>query len=147
LTVVYTVGHSNRTSKEFIDILKAYNIGLLVDVRRFPKSRVVEWSESSKLRKILEDEGIEYIWLGDLLGGFREGGYKAYMETEGYKKGLEKLVEAIKRSEKPIAIMCREKLWFKCHRRFISDSLVRMGYKVIHIIEKDRVYEHKGKSG
>jgi len=147
LTVVYTVGYSNRTSKEFIDILKAYNIGLLVDVRRFPKSRVVEWSESSKLRKILEDEGIEYIWLGDLLGGFREGGYKAYMETEDYKKGLEKLVEAIKRSEKPVAIMCREKLWFKCHRRFISDSLVRMGYKVVHIIEKDRVYEHKGKSG
>jgi len=147
LTVVYTVGHSNRTYKEFIDILKAYNIGLLVDVRRFPKSRVVEWSESSKLRKILEDEGIEYIWLGDLLGGFREGGYKAYMETEDYKKGLEKLREAIKRSEKPVAIMCREKLWFKCHRRFISDSLVRMGYKVVHIIEKDRVYEHKGKSG
>jgi len=127
--------------------LKAYNIGLLVDVRRFPKSRVVEWSESSKLRKILEDEGIEYIWLGDLLGGFREGGYKAYMETEDYKKGLEKLIEAIKRSEKPVAIMCREKLWFKCHRRFISDSLVRMGYKVIHIIEKGRVYEHKGKNG
>jgi len=147
LTVVYTVGHSNRTSKEFIDILKAYNIGLLVDVRRFPKSRVVEWSESSKLRKILEDEGIEYIWLGDLLGGFREGGYKAYMETENYKKGLEKLIEAIKRSEKPVAIMCREKLWFKCHRRFISDSLVRMGYKVIHVIEKGRVYEHKGKNG
>jgi len=146
LTVVYTIGHSNRTSKEFIDILKAYNIGLLVDVRRFPKSRVVEWSESSKLRKILEDEGIEYIWLGDLLGGFREGGYKAYMETEDYKKGLEKLVEAIKKSKKPIAIMCRERLWFKCHRRFISDSLVKMGYKVVHIIEKDRVYEHKGRN-
>ena len=113
-------------------------------MRRFPKSRRVPWTESSTLKKLLEGEGITYVWLGDLLGGFRSGGYKAYMETEDYKKGLEKLVHIIDGSPGPTAVMCKEKLWFKCHRRFISDSLTLLGYKVVHIIDKGRIYIHKG---
>jgi len=83
---VYTIGHSNRSFQELLEILKAHNVKILVDVRRFPKSRRVPWTESSKLKEHLEREGISYTWLGDLLGGFRSGGYKAYTETEDYKK-------------------------------------------------------------
>jgi len=119
-------------------------VKILVDVRRFPKSRRVPWTESSKLKEHLEREGISYTWLGDLLGGFRSGGYKAYTETEDYKRGLEKLVTIINENPEPVALMCKEKLWLKCHRRFISDSLTQLGYKVIHIIDKDKVYMHKG---
>jgi len=89
--MVYTIGHSNRPFKEFLEVLRAYGIGVVVDIRRFPKSRVVLWSESGTLRELLEAEGILYFWLGDLLGGFRKGGYRAYMETENYRKGLERL--------------------------------------------------------
>jgi len=132
---VYTVGHSRRSFREFLEMLKAYGVKTLVDVRRFPKSRRVPWTESSTLKKLLEGEGITYVWLGDLLGGFRSGGYKAYMETEDYKKGLEKLVHIIDSSSGPTAVMCKEKLWFKCHRRFIADSLTLLGYEVVHIID------------
>jgi len=46
-------------------------VAVLVDVRRFPKSRRVPWTESSTLKKLLEGEGITYVWLGDLLGFLR----------------------------------------------------------------------------
>jgi uncharacterized protein (DUF488 family) len=142
--IVYTVGHSSREFQELLEILRAYNVKVLVDVRRFPKSRRVPWTESSRLKELLEREGVSYVWLGDLLGGFRSGGYKRYMETEDYRRGLEKLVDIIEGSGGPVAIMCRERLWFKCHRRFISDSLTQLGYKVVHIIEKGKTYVHKG---
>lgn len=141
--IVYTVGHSSRSFEEFLEILEAYGIGVIVDVRRFPKSRRVPWTESSILKRLLGDRGIEYIWLGDLLGGFRSGGYTKYMETREYMEGVERLVRLIEGSLKPVALMCRERLWFKCHRRFISNTLVSRGYKVVHIIEKGRVYEHR----
>jgi uncharacterized protein (DUF488 family) len=142
--IVYTVGHSSREFQELLEILRAYNVKVLVDVRRFPKSRRVPWTESSRLKELLEREGVSYVWLGDLLGGYRSGGYKRYMETEDYRRGLEKLVDIIEGSRGPVAIMCRERLWFKCHRRFISDSLTQLGYKVVHIIEKGKTYVHKG---
>lgn len=142
--VVYTIGHSNRTFEEFLELLRRYGIKVIVDVRRFPKSRRVPWTESTTLKKLLEDNGVEYVWLGDLLGGFREGGYKAYMETGDYRRGLEKLVNIIRSSGKTVALMCREKLWFKCHRRFISDSLIQLGYRVVHIVDMSRTYEHRG---
>ncbi len=142
--VVYTVGHSIRSPQEFLEILRTYNVRLVVDVRRFPKSRRVPWTENSRLKEILESEGVSYIWLGDLLGGFRRGGYKEYMNTEDYRRGLEKLIGIIEGSLEPVALMCRERLWFKCHRRFISDSLTQLGYRVVHIIDKNRTYTHRG---
>jgi uncharacterized protein (DUF488 family) len=50
----------------------------------------------------------------------------------------------INENPEPVALMCKEKLWLKCHRRFISDSLTQLGHRVIHIIDKDKVYVHKG---
>ncbi|MEM0365647.1 MAG: DUF488 family protein [Acidilobaceae archaeon] len=140
--IVYTIGHSNRSVYDFIELLRAYNIRILVDVRRFPTSRVVPWVRRESLEEILRRENIEYYWLGEYLGGFRSSGYIKYKETQEYKTGLQKLLEIIEEKDS-IALMCREKLWFKCHRRFISDDIADRGYKVIHIIEKNKTYEHR----
>lgn len=140
-TKIYTVGHSNRGLEEFIDLLKTYNIETLVDIRRWPKSTKFHHFNREILEHELDKEGIKYIWLGDLLGGYRPGGYEKYMETPQYKRGLEILEKIAQR--RTTAIMCSEKLWFKCHRRFISNSLVERGYRVIHIIDKKRTQEHK----
>ncbi len=140
---VYTIGHSNRPLNEFIDLLKRYNIRVVVDVRRFPKSARYPYYNREVLEETLENEGISYVWLGELLGGYRSGGYEEYMKTEGYREGIRKLVEIIERSNKHVAIMCSERLWFRCHRRFIANTLVELGYDVIHIIDKDKVYVHK----
>lgn len=139
MKAIYTVGHSNRELKEFVEILKSYNISILVDIRRFPLSRKFPHFNKESLKLALERSGIKYVWLGELLGGFRKGGYAKYMETEEFKKGITELMNLIK-SENVLAIMCKEKLWFKCHRRFIASALRERGYKVVHIIEKGKAY-------
>jgi len=58
-------------------------------------------------------------------------------------KGVEKLLEIVKKTKGNVVIMCSEKLWFKCHRKFISNTLVSKGLTVIHIIDFSRTYVHK----
>ncbi len=140
---IYTIGHSNRTINELLLILKNYNIKTVVDVRRFPKSTKNPQFNKEELEKQLKRHGIKYYWLGEELGGYRKGGYQEYMKTKDYLKGIQKLLELVESSNGNIALMCSEKLWFKCHRRFIADTLVNLGYRVIHIIELDRVQEHR----
>ncbi len=141
---VYTLGHSNRPLQEFLEILKEYNIRRLVDVRRFPKSSKYPYFNRENLAQTLRSIGVDYIWFGDLLGGFRSGGYEEYMKTREYLKGIRRLIEIIEETRDGfVAIMCSERLWFKCHRRFIADTLTEMGYNVVHIVERNKVYQHK----
>lgn len=141
---VYTVGHSNRSLEEFLKLLDKYGIGIVVDVRRFPSSRRYPHFRREELERALKEKNLRYVWLGDKLGGFRPGGYEAYMETADFKSGFSSLLRIVEESRgKRVAIMCRERLWFKCHRRFISDILVWLGYRVVHIIDEDKVYMHK----
>lgn len=135
--IIYTIGSSRRTEQEFIEILRAYDMETLVDVRSFPKSKLNHFSKEN-LSKSLEDTGIEYIYLGRELGGFRQGGYELYTQTEDYDRGLTKLVEIA--SRKKTVFMCAERFPWKCHRRYISRELHRRGWKVIHIIDKDRLW-------
>ena len=139
--IVYSLGHSNRDIADIIRILKKFNILNLVDVRRFPTSRKYPWFNKENFMKTITENGIRYFWLGDLLGGYREGGYLKYMETNDFKIGIKKLISIIKSGK--TAILCSEKFWFRCHRRFISDVLKGLGFNVIHIIDEDRTYIHK----
>jgi len=84
---VYTIGHSNRNKESFINLLKKHAIQILVDVRRWPTSKT-EHFRLEYLKEWLPKMGIEYIWLGDRLGGYRKGGYQAYTESGAFKEGL-----------------------------------------------------------
>ncbi|MDH5461233.1 MAG: DUF488 domain-containing protein [Candidatus Bathyarchaeota archaeon] len=130
---VWTIGHSNRSIKYFLDLLKQQGIEVLVDVRRFPTSKV-EHFKHEEMEQWLGDHGIEYVWMGEELGGYRRGGYKAYMETEQFKQGIERLLEIVK--QKKACIMCLEPNPKYCHRRYISAYLDRKGVNVMHILKK-----------
>ena len=137
---IYTIGTSNRDLDEFIHILKSFDIELIVDVRRFPTSKF-EYFKKENLEIALRKNDIRYRYLGDLLGGFREGGYQNYMENEDFKRGLEQLLSLAERHR--VAILCREKFPWKCHRWLISKRLTEEGYKVIHILDEKKTYVHK----
>jgi len=151
---IFTIGHSNRKAEEFVELLIRNEIEILTDVRRFPTSKFPHF-KGEYLRQILSESGIEYYWF-PTLGGYRkkimddspnkaiksEGfrNYADYMLTEEFKTAIEELQEiAVLR---PSAIMCAEKLYWRCHRKFISDYLAMKGWKVIHILN-DRKVEHK----
>jgi len=135
---VFSIGHSNRTLEEFLGILRKYGIELVVDVRRFPTSKW-EWFKKESLQEVLNSRNIRYEYLGDLLGGFRKGGYERHMKTEEFKSGLDRVKEFAKNCR--VAIMCSERIVFKCHRLFISRALQRRGVQIIHIVDSERAFE------
>lgn len=138
---IYTVGSSTRGSREFLDLLQTYEISTLVDVRIFPYSKRFPHFIKEKLGEYLSSAGLRYVHLGRELGGYREGGYEAYMNTPDFAGGVDAL-ETIGREAKA-AFMCAERLPWKCHRRFIASELERRGWQVIHIIETDRVWQRQ----
>lgn len=140
--MVYTVGHSTRSLGELLGILRRYGIGVVVDVRRWPRSRRVPWFSRSVLSEYLPSRGIGYVWLGELLGGYRRGGYEAYMATREYRAGIGALIALIEAARGPVAIMCAERSWARCHRRYIAATLAGMGYRVLHILDLGVVERH-----
>lgn len=136
----YTLGHSTRSEREFLRLVKGHDIRYLADVRRFPGSRRHPQFCRENLERILAREAVAYIPLGKELGGFRKEGYEAYMGTDGFQEGMGRLLDAAHRG--PTAILCAEALYFRCHRRHISDELVRRGWSVIHIVSETRSLTH-----
>ena len=137
---VHTLGTSTRTEEEFMELLKGYHIEALIDVRRFPTSR---WEHFKKenLRAHLQKEKIQYSYLGKELGGYRKGGYERYIKSTSFQEGIETLEKiAIKQS---LVVVCAERLPWRCHRRFIAQVLQQRGWRVIHIIDKQRVWEEE----
>lgn len=137
---IFTLGTGRRSEEDFVEILLAYNINTLIDVRHFPKSRIPVFTRSN-LEGLMKAEGIEYHYLGRELGGFKKGGYAAYTLSDEFKQGIEKL-EAIAQ-DKVSVIICAERFPWKCHRRWISRELHRRGWQVEHIIDKGKVWVPK----
>lgn len=127
---IYTIGYAGRGIMEFINVLKEHGIKMIVDVRRFPKSKDPDFV-GENLKRILEENGIKYVFLGDSLGGFVRGGYEKYMETPKFKEGFDILLNLIR--EHTLALMCKERNTKYCHRRFIASLLENLGLEVIHL--------------
>ncbi len=138
--VIYTVGSSTRTREEFLRLLHQFGIRKVVDVRRFPTSRFQHFRQEN-LAKSLQDAGIDYVYLGKELGGYRRGGYQSHLSTSSFREGLERLETEAR--DKPTAVLCAERFPWKCHRRFIGVELARRGWKVVHIIDENRTWEPK----
>lgn len=130
---IWTVGYSNYSLENFLELLKENRIQVLIDIRRFPTSKMQHFRKE-EMEEWLPRKRVEYVWLGKELGGYRKGGYQKYMQTKMFREGVKKLLEIAK--TKRVCIMCIETNPKYCHRRFISTYLERKGVKVTHIIRK-----------
>ena len=68
--LVLTIGHSNRSIQEFLDILQVHQVQLVIDVRKLPGSRSNPQFNQDTLPQALEKYGIGYVHL-PTLGGLR----------------------------------------------------------------------------
>jgi len=126
---VYALGYGNwKSLQDFIEYLRTFEIGVLVDVRRFPTSKNPEFKRES-LEIELPKWGIRYVCMSETLGGFRRGGYKKYTETGEYEAGIKQLLGMAEKTN--TAIICVEPKSRYCHRRFIVQTLSKMGTSVI----------------
>jgi uncharacterized protein (DUF488 family) len=154
LIEVFTVGHSTRSGEEFVKILNSCDIDSLVDVRSFPGSRRCPQFNKDALSEFLAAHKIEYRHFPSLGGrrktradskniAWRNASFRAYadhMESAEFKQGIKELLELA--TEKRIAIMCAEAVWWRCHRSVIADYLKSIGVVVKHIIGVNTIEIH-----
>jgi len=138
--IIFTMGTSNRTFEEFVEMLRTYKIEMVIDVRSFPTSKFPHFQKEA-LAQSLAEENLGYFYLGKELGGFRQGGYEAYTQTLEYLVGMELLERMASRCRS--VVICAERLPWRCHRRFIGRSLQERGWQVKHVIDEKRIWEDK----
>jgi uncharacterized protein (DUF488 family) len=152
---LWTIGHSTRKIDIFISLLQENTIKLVVDVRGLPGSKRYPQFNKEALSASLHKAGIRYEHFPEL-GGRRKPkkdsqntawrnasfrGYADYMETEEFRKGIQRLVD-LTSEVRPAAIMCAEAVWWRCHRALISDYLKARGIEVIHIVDSNKTEPH-----
>lgn len=149
----FTIGHSNRSLEELIELLQAADIDLLVDIRRIPRSRTNPQFNRDTLPEALAAVGISYehstalggrrakvatvppatngLWMNDSFHNYAD-----YALSEAFHDGLERLLE--EGHERRSVMMCSEAVWWRCHRRIVTDHLLAHEEAVFHIMGRGR---------
>jgi uncharacterized protein (DUF488 family) len=146
----FTIGHSRRTLLDFVEVLRAYKIDIVVDVRHIPRSYTNPQFNRETLPNSLSSFQIDYIHIAELGGlrgkqpgvaASRNGfwrvrafqNYADYALTQQFRAGLDELREL--GSARSSVILCAEILWGRCHRRIIADYLICAGENVVFSIQ------------
>jgi uncharacterized protein (DUF488 family) len=141
-----TVGHGTLEREVFAQLLSSAGIEELVDVRTFPASRRHPQFGREELEHWLPVVEVGYRW-EPRLGGFRRAspdspnialrnlsfrGYADHMETPEFAASLRDVVELAR--ARRTTVMCSETVWWRCHRRLISDAAeLLLGIPVFHL--------------
>ena len=153
---VYTLGFSNRTWEQTIQILDAFKIRRLVDIRTLPGSKHTPHFNLERLKDALPRARIDYIHMKSL-GGLRKPvkdstlnaawqnvsfrAYADYMQTPAFAAAIAELIQLL--NEKTTVYCCTEAVFWRCHRQLVSDALLVRGYRIGHIFSAVKVEEHK----
>ena len=155
-----TIGHSTHPTEEFIALLRGAGAKSVADVRKMPRSRTNPQYNADVLPAALAKAGIGYEHIAEL-GGLRTRrrevtpevnafwenasfhNYADYAMGETFGRGLARLHELAA----PCAIMCAEALWWRCHRRIITDYLRAAGHEVRHVMADGKLMEAQMTSG
>ncbi len=154
--LLHTIGHSTHPIGRFLELLSEHRIAVLADVRSFPSSRKWPQFNQAPLERSVRDAGLEYRWL-KRLGGRRHAvrpdsphtawthpafrSYADYMDGEEFAAGIGELIRIAAGAR--TAIMCSEGLWWRCHRRLISDKMIALGWDVMHILPAGKLSRHE----
>ena len=154
--LIYTIGHSTHPIERFLELLGEHRMVMLTDVRSLPSSRRWPHFNQTPLAEVLGRAGVEYRWL-KRLGGRRHDkrpdsphrawtvaafrAYADYTESVEFEAGIQELIEVA--ATMRTAIMCSEGLWWRCHRRIISDQMVLRGWDVEHIMPAGLLTPHR----
>lgn len=139
---IFTIGHSRHPAAHFIAVLACHQIQVVVDVRSQPHSRFSPQFNKNQLEQALNEQGLEYVFLGKQLGGRPERSefynadgsldYERRAVEQDFLDGIEEVLRLA--ADKRVAILCAEEDPEKCHRwLLVGKTLAARGISVIHI--------------
>ena len=152
---IFTIGHSTHPIDAFVDMLKAYEIATLVDIRTVPRSRHNPQFSQSSLMQTMESAGIAYRYMKDL-GGLRRPakdsrntgwrnlsfrGYADYMQTPPFTLAVDELA-ALGTASRTV-MMCAEAVPWRCHRSLVGDALLVRHMPVEDIMSAQKSSPHR----
>jgi uncharacterized protein (DUF488 family) len=151
-----TIGHGTLPAEQFVRLLDGAGVARLVDIRSAPGSRHNPQFDRAEMERWLPEASIIYQW-ERTLGGFRKPrpessnialrhpafrGYADYMLTEEFVAGADDLRRLA--AGAVVAVMCSESLWWRCHRRLLSDYLMLVhGFDIRHVMHTASMREHR----
>lgn len=153
--VVFTVGHSNRSLEDLLQLLRAHGVERVVDVRTIPRSAHNPQFSRETLPEALSKAGLGYQHM-PALGGLRHThrdsintgwrnasfrGFADYMQTPEFDTALEELIQRARQAS--LVIMCAEAVPWRCHRSLIADALTVRGIACEHITSRTRRQPHR----
>jgi uncharacterized protein (DUF488 family) len=142
---IYTIGYGNRPIGDFIELLRHFGVQTLVDTRSVPFSRFQVHFRQKALQEHLAAAGIDYLYLGEALGGKRVApeclvdGQVDLARLYAHESFLQAFsqVEDLAQAGQVLALMCAELRPENCHRTWmLAPFLLNRGYEVMHIDEK-----------
>jgi Protein of unknown function, DUF488 len=137
-----SVGHSNKSIEQFLQLLGKQGIEVVADVRSHPYSRFAPHFNREPLTEALARTGLRYVFLGRELGGRPEGDqfydddghvlYGRVAQTPLFLAGIERLERGLERFR--LAMMCSEEDPTDCHRRLLVARVLNdRGINVAHL--------------
>jgi uncharacterized protein (DUF488 family) len=150
-----TLGHGTISAEEFIGLICGAKALRVVDIRSAPGSRQNPQFGRAEMEQWLPAAGVEYDGK-ERLGGFRKTspaspnvalrhpafrGYADYMLTDEFSIAVDDLLQSS--VDVLTVVMCSESVWWRCHRRLVSDylALVR-GTEIRHLMHDGTLREH-----
>mgnify|MGYP001116718097 CR=1 FL=1 len=139
---IYSIGYEGKTIEDFLELLRARRIDIILDIRANDYSRKPDFI-GARLKKHCQNIGIDYRWIPDL--GIPIKLRKDIKDREvllhHYRNSILPLVsdkikeiEDLIRTDKRVALVCMESNPLECHRSIITDYLTsRSKSKVEHI--------------
>jgi uncharacterized protein (DUF488 family) len=150
-----TVGHGTLAADQLTGLLHDNAVELLVDVRSYPGSRRNPQFGREQMAAWVPEAGVAYRW-ERRLGGRRPvqadsvnvvlrneafRGYADHMATEEFRVALTDVLTAA--AGQRTAVMCSESVWWRCHRRLLSDAATLVGAAaVVHLMHDGRRVPH-----
>lgn len=145
---LFSIGHSTRSLDELVGLAKKWNVAMIADVRSFPGSRRYPHFNIERLKISLPENEIGYSHFKDLggrrkdkdpngdFGGWTEDSFRYYAayayNSDEFAAAFQSLISLSE--TKNVAMMCSEAVWWRCHRRIITDYAIANGINVNHIL-------------
>jgi uncharacterized protein (DUF488 family) len=149
--IIYTIGHSNHPPEKFLQLLQAHRIEVVADLRSRPYSRFVPHFNRDRLKELLQETGIRYLFLGKELGGkppdlerplADEVVWEHIRARPQFQEGLTRVLGEARKNR--VCVLCSEADPARCHRgQLIAPELEARGAKVEHILADGTLLGHR----
>jgi uncharacterized protein (DUF488 family) len=148
---LYSIGHSNQSQEEFLELLKKHDVNCIVDVRSVPASKYTPQFNMEPLKWFLKKNDIQYLHFGEEFGARRtdslniEGqvDFEQAVRTTNFNRGVERLMNGLQKGFR-ISLMCSEANPLECHRfSLVSRYFYDNGLDVQHILKDGELASHE----